>query len=195
MLINAARVPKSPPRHDPRDVSLRRDPIVEGLARGVVGRVHTCPVGGGAGNPGGLGGRYRNGRRLVGVRCEIHRSFEPDGSLHHQLPATITVTVEKYLLGDSGLHAVRDLVRSAATTLDAVTGHLHGSGGSGSGRFVHSPFEQRRRAEWNGDPPGSTRWPLSLPPAGSRPGRVRGPADRARVNGWTTAAWRARPGG
>ena len=86
----------------------------------------------------------------------MYRSFEPDAPLHHQRPATITVSVARHFLGDDGLDVVRDVIRSAATALDAVTGYLHGWGQVPQPHFVHSPFEQRHRARWRGEPLSST---------------------------------------
>jgi hypothetical protein len=101
----------------------------------------------------GYGSRYRPG---IEIEVEMYRSFEPNAPLHHQRPATVTISVAKRFLGDGGLDVVRDLVRSAATALDAVTGYLHGWGNVRGSRFVHSPFEQRHHAEWQGEPLDST---------------------------------------
>jgi hypothetical protein len=62
----------------------------------------------------GYSSRYRPG---IEIEAEMYRSFEPNAPLHHQRPATITISVPKRFLGDGGLDVVRDLVRTAATAL------------------------------------------------------------------------------
>jgi hypothetical protein len=90
-------------------------------------------------------------RRGVDIGVELRDQFtEANGALPDDHPAEIVISVGRSLLNNmpgDGLHTVRELLRTAAISFDAVTGYVHGSGSASS---MQSPFERRNPVRWRG---------------------------------------------